>query len=281
MNYYYHQDAIHVSRVDLLVKDLKKSLNFYLNDLGFSILKETNDYTSLTANHEQELIRLYEDKSIDKNNNMNIYHFALLLPSRKDLSKFLHQLIIKQIPIDGAADHLVSEAIYLRDPDGIGIEITCDKDDSFWSVKDNLIKMDSLPFDYKGVYYETDALEILNSLPVETVIGHLHLQVNDLAKAKNFYHDIIGFNITNEDIYNAVFMSDKNYHHHLAINSWSRNKKFLNDHPTLKAFTLSYPTCEKYLNTINKLEKNNISYQETAEGIFVKDSENTDIYLKI
>lgn len=281
MNYYYHQDAIHVSRVDLLVKDLKKSLNFYLNDLGFSILKETNDYTSLTANHEHELIRLYEDKSIDKNNNMNIYHFALLLPTRKDLSKFLHQLIIKQIPIDGAADHLVSEAIYLRDPDGIGIEITCDKDDNYWIFKDNSIKMDSLPFDYKGVYYETDALEILNILPAETVIGHLHLQVNDLAKAKDFYHDIIGFNITNEDIYNAVFMSDKNYHHHLAINSWSRNKKFLNDHPTLKAFTLSYPTCEKYLNTINKLEKNNISYQETDEGIFVKDSENTKIYLKI
>jgi catechol 2,3-dioxygenase len=281
MNYYYHQDAIHVSRVDLLVKDLKKSLNFYLNDLGFSILNETNEYTSLTTNYKHELIRLYEDKSIDKNNNMNIYHFALLLPSRKDLSKFLHHLIAKQIPIDGAADHLVSEAIYLRDPDDIGIEVACDKDDNYWNIKDNLIKMDSLPFDYKGVYYETDELEILTNLPVETVIGHLHLQVNDLSKAKDFYHEIIGFNITNEDIYNAVFMSDKNYHHHLALNSWSRNKKAITDHPAMKAFTLSYPTCEKYLKTINKLEKNNISYQETAEGVFVKDSENTEIYLKI
>jgi len=121
MNYYYHQDAIHVSRVDLYVKNLDKSLDFYLNSLGFSVLKQVKEYTSLTVDYKSELVRLYENKSIEKTNKMNIYHFALLLPTRKDLSKFLHHLIVKQIPIDGAADHLVSEAIYLSDPDGIGI----------------------------------------------------------------------------------------------------------------------------------------------------------------
>lgn len=281
MNYYYHQDAIHVSRVDLLVKDIEKSINFYTESLGFSVFKNTDEYTSLTANHKDELIRLYKDETAEGKNNMNIYHFALLLPSRKDLSRFLHHLILKQIPIDGAADHIVSEAIYLRDPDGIGIEICSDKDDKDWIINNNNIKMDTLPFDYKGVYYETDKYDLFNSLPYETIIGHLHLQVNNLEKAKEFYQKIIGFSVTNEDVYNAIFMSDKNYHHHLALNSWSRQAKRLNDVPKLKAFTLSYPTCEKYINTINNLESNQIDYHQTEDGIYIKDLENTQIYLKI
>jgi len=281
MNYYYHQDAIHVSRVDLYVKNIDKSLDFYLESLGFSILEQTKEYTSLTVDYKSELVRLYENKSIEKTNKMNIYHFALLLPSRKDLSKFLHHLIIKQIPIDGAADHLVSEAIYLRDPDGIGIEITCDKDDKEWTFDNDKIEMDTMPFDYKGVYYEVGNNEVFTNLPVETVIGHLHLQVDDLSKAKEFYNQIIGFKITNEDIHNAIFMSDKNYHHHLAINSWHQNREVFRDYPQMKSFTLRYPTCEKYLHTINSLDKANITYKETSEGIFIKDIENTEILLKI
>ncbi|PKK95068.1 MAG: hypothetical protein CVV60_03205 [Tenericutes bacterium HGW-Tenericutes-5] len=281
MNYYYHQDAIHVSRVDLSVKNLEKSLDFYLNSLGFNILNQNETYVSLSTDNSRELIRLYEDKSVNKKNNMNIYHFALLLPSRKDLSKFLHHLIKKQIEIDGAADHLVSEAIYLKDPDGIGIEITCDKDDTSWTISENYIKMDTMPFDYRGVYYETEADNLFIGLPTETVIGHLHLQVSDLDRAKDFYHEIIGFKITNEDIYNAIFMSDKNYHHHLAINSWKKRSLDLSEQPKLKSFTLSYPNCEKYIHTVNQLETKKLNYKETSEGIVIKDTENTEIYLKI
>lgn len=281
MNYYYHQDAIHVSRVDLSVKNLEKSLDFYLNSLGFNILVQNDSYVSLSTDNSNELIRLYEDKSVSSKNKMNIYHFALLLPSRKDLSKFLHHLIRKQIEIDGAADHLVSEAIYLRDPDGIGIEITCDKEDTSWSISDNHIEMDTMPFDYRGVYYETNADDLFVGLPTETVIGHLHLQVNDLDRAKDFYHQVIGFKITNEDVYNAIFMSDKNYHHHLAINSWEKRNLDYNDHPKLKSFTLSYPDFEKYIHTVQELESRNLSYKETTEGIIIKDTENTEIHLKI
>ncbi len=281
MNYYYHHDAIHVSRVDLSVKNLKKSLDFYLNSLGFNILSQNETYVSLSTNNSTELIRLYEDKSVKNENTMNIYHFALLLPSRKDLSKFLHHLIRKQIEIDGAADHLVSEAIYLKDPDGIGIEVTCDKDDSSWIVSGDNIKMDTMPFDYRGVYYETNPEDIFVSLPVDTVIGHLHLQVNDLTIAKSFYNEVIGFKITNEDIYNAIFMSDKNYHHHLAINSWSKRKSDTSHHPKLKAFTLSYPSCEKYIHTVNQLESRQLKYEQTSEGLIIRDTENTEIHIKI
>jgi catechol 2,3-dioxygenase len=281
MDYYYHKDAMHISRIDLTVKDLKRSLDFYLNNLGFSILKTDTKYTSLTSNHNNELIRLYEDKDIEKSNNMNIYHYALLLPNRNSLGKFLRHLIIKQIPIDGAADHKVSEAIYLRDPDGYGIEITCDKDDNSWLYNQDMIEMDTLPFDYRGVYYSCDENEVFSNLPEETIIGHLHLQVQNLEVVTDFYKSIVGFNITNKNIQDAVFLSDKKYHHHLALNSWKKEMLDTKDQPQLKAFTIAYPNCEKFIKTLNHLEKANISFQETQEGILIKDPENTSIYLQV
>lgn len=280
MNYYYHKDAIHVSRVDLNVQNIDISLDFYLNSLGLSILSENENYVSLTADNTNEIIRLYEDKKMCCEKNMNIYHFALLLPSRKDLSKFLHHLILKQIPIDGAADHLVSEAIYLTDPDGIGIEICCDRDDSNWQISENKIIMDTLPFDYKGVYYESDENDIFINLPKETIIGHLHLQVKEINNVTNFYKDIIGFTVTFEELKNAVFLSDKLYHHHLALNNWS-DELLDNAKSRLKSFVINYPSCEKYLKTCENIKTNNISYEESTEGVIIKDLENTKIYLKI
>ncbi|MCF7924170.1 MAG: VOC family protein [Candidatus Izimaplasma sp.] len=279
MIYYYHKDAIHISRIDLLVKNLNKSKKFYTNNLGFSILKETNEYVALTVDHKTELIRLHQDNIVNNSNDkMNIYHFAILLPTRESLGKFLHHLIDKQIPIDGAADHSVSEAIYLQDPDGFGIEISCDKDDTEWVNKDNKIQMDTLPFDYKGVYYSIPDYEIFSKMPTETIIGHLHLQVDNLGESKSFYNNIIGFDIVNETIKNAVFMSDKNYHHHLALNSWRSHSI---SHNKMKSFTITYPNCEKYLRTIENVKAANIKYQETNEGIHILDPENTEIYIKI
>ncbi|QLY40208.1 glyoxalase [Hujiaoplasma nucleasis] len=279
MLYYYHKDAIHISKIDLLVKDLKISKDFYTNSIGFSVLKENENYISLTVDHETEIIRLHlnEDESYNNQKN-NIYHFAILLPSRKDLGKFLHHLISKQIPIDGAADHLVSEAIYLQDPDGIGIEIYSDKDDSQWNYSNQQIEMETLPFDYKGVYYATDEDDIFRSLPIDTIIGHLHLQVDKLKETKEFYNEIIGFNIVNDKINNAVFMSDKNYHHHLAINSWSPQRSRVQ---RMKSFTITYPNCEKFIETFENLKKANIEFEETNDGILLKDPENTKIYLSI
>jgi catechol 2,3-dioxygenase len=281
MKYYYHQDAIHVSRVDLLVNDLDISLDFYLNSLGFSVLNKNDEYVSLTVDYETELIRLYENKFHELSDNMNIYHFALLLPKRKDLSKFLHHLIEKQIPIDGAADHIVSEAIYLRDPDNIGIEITCDKDDSDWEYNNEKIKMGTLPFDYKGVYYEKNENDLFTGLPKDTIIGHLHLQVDNLEKSKDFYHNIIGFKVMNEEIRQAVFMADKKYHHHLAINTWHSNMKSKANASKMKSFEITYPNCEKFIYTYENLKKANVEYLETSEGIQIKNIENSDIYLKI
>jgi len=279
MHYYYHKDAIHVSKIDLLVSNLKRSKQFYTESLGFTVLKETETYISLTVDFDEEIIRLHQDEDTNKaDQSSNIYHFNILLPTRRDLGKFLHHLILKQIPIDGAADHLVSEAIYLKDPDGIGIEISCDKDDDTWEKDNQQIKMDSLPFDYKGVYYAVNETDLFSTLPVDTTIGHLHLQVDDLDKTKAFYQNVIGFNIVNEAINDAVFMSDKNYHHHLAINSWKKEK---DQSKKMKSFTITYPNCEKFKKTYETIMESNMRYQETNDGIAIEDPENTKIYLSI
>lgn len=278
MIYYYHKDAIHISRIDLYVSNLEISKEFYTNQLGFSILKEDKHMISLSVDHEHEILCLHENQNLElKHTENNIYHFAILLPTRKDLGNYLHHLIRKQIPIDGAADHLVSEAIYLQDPDGIGIEISCDKDDSTWFIKEDFIDMDTLPFDYKGVYYAADD-QPFTTLPIDTIIGHLHLQVSDIEKIKKFYQDVIGFKITNEEMKDAIFLSDKNYHHHLAINTWNKQSKKINQ---MKSFTITYPNCEKFVKTIDQIKKLKLNYQEINQGYLIKDPENTEIILRI
>jgi len=279
MLYYYHKDAIHISKIDLLVNDLSVSKSFYTEALGFSILSESENQISLTVDFTHEIICLH------KSNNSNIsycqeglYDFAILLPSRIDLSKFLHHCIAKQIPIDGAADHLVSEAIYLRDPDGIGIEISCDREDSTWEVKDHHYMMDALPFDYEGVFYEINNTGYFQKLPQNTVIGHLHLYTSHLNRALEFYRDIIGFQVVNLFKNDSVFLADKNYHHHICINALNPNLPLKQN---ILSITVSYPNCEKFKKSYDSMTYLKQDFKETHDGIQLVDPENIKITLKL
>lgn len=279
MLYYYHKDAIHISKIDLLVTNLQVSKNFYTENLGFSVLKETADKISLTVDHENEIICLHKDQFNTRHHKDHIkYDFAILLPSRLELSKFLHHCIIKQIPIDGAADHMVSEAIYLQDPDGIGIEVSCDRDDSRWEKTDHHYKMDALPFDYEGVFYEAGESDIFSTLPIETTIGHVHLLAKDLELIKSFYNHVIGFDIVNESTKESVYLSDKNYHHHLSINA-IKNK--VNQYRKILSVTISYPNCEKFKKAYDTIVDSNLQFEQTQEGIKLNDPENINVYLKL
>ncbi len=280
----FHKNAIHVRKIELIVKDLKQSLDFYTTQLGFQIIDETDRFVSIGVNGE-EIIRLYENKDarpIDKT--LGIYHFAILLPSRKELSRFLKHCISKQIPITGAADHLVSEAIYLLDPDGIGIEITSDRDQEFWNIEKQSVPMGTMPFDYTGVYYETsDEGESFKYLPKDTIIGHLHLQVKDLPSSSNFYEKDLGFQITSKDFQGAVFMSDEHYHHHIALNSWMTGKYLSHTDDTvgMKSFSIEYPTCEKLIHALEQLKADNREIKETLEGYLIHDLDKNSLYLDI
>lgn len=280
----YHQNAIHIERIVLQIKDLKRSLDFYVQQLGFSILKQTENSASLTTDHQSEILHLVENKEVGPiDQKLGIYHFALLLPNRKDLSLFLKHLINEQIPITGAADHYVSEAIYLQDPDGIGIEIACDRDQDYWKIETNSVPMMTEPFDYSGVYYESADGDAFTKLPKDTIIGHLHLQVNDLNQSEKFYEDIIGFQITSKDFQGAVFMSDEKYHHHLALNIWSKEnpRETFENKVGLLSFTIEYPICEKLIHTLNQMGDAHLSYEETTLGYLLTDPDHNKVYLDI
>lgn len=279
----YHKNSIYISQIELIVKNLDLSLEFYTKSIGFQVLKKEVNSASLTADGINELVILKENPNASENENPNgLYHFALLLPTRKDLGIYLHHFINKQIPISGAADHLVSEAIYLEDPDHNGIEISWDKEDSLWFDEFHDLEMTTLDFDYPGVYYEVKDEDIFTGLPSNTLLGHLHLSVSDLVKETAFYNHLIGFDIMKNDIMNAVFLSSNKYHHHLALNTWQGSKiHHRNGEIGLQSFTIAYPNCDSIHQTIQMLKKEDFVLKETEFGYLTKDYDGNNIYLRL
>lgn len=151
-----------------------------------------------------------------------LFHFAILYPTRRELARILRRLYDYGWPLQGLSDHGVSEAVYLTDPDGITIELYADKPRDRWPVKNNELQMVTDPLDGESLLSELSVeTDTLYSMPPETRIGHVHLQVSDLAKAEEFYHEILGFDITQRSYPGALFVSAGGYHHHIGLNIWS------------------------------------------------------------
>jgi catechol 2,3-dioxygenase len=149
-----------------------------------------------------------------------LYHFALLVPSRLELARTLRHLIDTQTPIGGASDHLVSEALYLSDPDGHGIEIYADRPRSAWYDQAGRFHMGTIRFNVESVMSELEVgVEPWQGLHPETTMGHVHLQASDVEAATQFYLDVLGFELM-VGIPQASFVSAGGYHHHLGMNSW-------------------------------------------------------------
>ncbi len=207
-----------IGTVHLNVKDLEKMKMFYHQIMGLDILKESDQMITLgkgtspliTLNHRNDL----SETSV---HHAGLYHFAILFSSRGDLARTVYQ-ILKQSPrsFSGSADHLVSEAFYFNDPEGNGIELYYDRDRSTWQWKNNQIEMSSDYIDPVDYLQKNIVLEEKNT---EVRMGHMHLKVGDIDTAKQFYVDILGFEITAQ-LPGALFLSVDNYHHHIGMNTW-------------------------------------------------------------
>lgn len=150
-----------------------------------------------------------------------MYHFAILVPSRASLGRSLRRLSEKRWPLTGASDHLVSEALYLDDPDGLGIEIYRDRPRDEWPVSNGQLLMATDPLDLQGVFDEPGAEMQWSGLEAGTVIGHVHLHVPHLDTAERFYCGRIGFEPTVRGYPGALFVAAGGYHHHLGLNTWT------------------------------------------------------------
>lgn len=214
----------HIGQVSLAVRDLDRSRTFYQDVLGLrDVGGSPAPRTARLGAGDKLLIELREQPGaiVKPRRTAGLYHIAILVPSRAALGRSLRRLVEKQWPMSGASDHLVSEALYLDDPDGLGIEIYRDRPRGEWPTRDGELVMATDPLDLDGVFDEPGADAAWAGLDAGTVIGHVHLHVGDLEAAEALYCGRIGFEPTVRGYPGALFVAAGGYHHHLGLNTWA------------------------------------------------------------
>ena len=214
-----------VGTVALTVSDLDRSRAFYETVLGFTAHELDDGGLALGVADEPALVRLRGDSAAPPLHPRatGLFHLAVLTPSRRELAYALARLARSRWPLSGASDHLVSEALYLNDPDGNGIEIYRDRERGEWRTdEDGQLAMATLRLDLESLAGELhDAPPVPDRMPAGTSMGHVHLQVSDLAAAEDFYHGVLGFDVTVRGYPGALFVSAGGYHHHIGLNTWN------------------------------------------------------------
>lgn len=212
-----------IGRVRLQVSDLGRSLGYYRDVLGFRALEQAQGRVVLGAHgSDAPLIELVERpgaRPVPRGGLLGLYHFAILLPDRASLGRFLAHLA-RIGAYAGMSDHLVSEALYLQDPDGLGIEVYADRPRSSWSWAGGQLAMDTRPLDAQDVV-RAGGGEPWTGMPAGTTVGHVHLHVGDIEQAAAFYHAGLGLDAVVWSYPGALFLSAGGYHHHLGVNTWA------------------------------------------------------------
>jgi catechol 2,3-dioxygenase len=212
-----------LGKVRLQVADLDRSILYYERVLGLRAIKRTAATVSLAAHGENrpivQLRQYAAARPVPRRGLLGLYHFAILVPDRAALGRFVGHLTDIGVPA-GMSDHAVSEAVYLTDPDGLGIEVYADRPRDEWRYDDQQIYMTTAPLDGANLIRAANG-ETWTGMPPGTVLGHVHLYVDDIAKATAFYHDALGFDKVAWSYPGALFLSAGGYHHHLGTNTWA------------------------------------------------------------
>jgi len=211
---------LHVGAVGLKVRDLARLTGFYTELLGLSVLERdagrvvlaVGDVPLLHLEHQPDAMR-------DDSRTAGLYHTAFLMPTRSDLARWVLHVARNRVPLTGASDHAVSEAFYLDDPEGNGIEVYRDRPAEAWQWAGDDIKMTTDPLDIDDILREVPPGAAYPDAPGGLRIGHVHLRVGDVARAETFYRDALGLEVTRRR-HGATFMSSGRYHHHIAGNVW-------------------------------------------------------------
>jgi catechol 2,3-dioxygenase len=263
-----------LGHVSLTVADIERSLAFYTQALGFQVHRREGASIYLGAGNE-DLVALTEIPSARQPERATgLYHFAILVPSRQALAQSLYNLAAVGTPITGFADHLVSEAIYLSDPDGNGIEISRDRPRSDWQFGDGVLNMGTEPLNTDALLAElqTETFPWVGLEP-ETVVGHMHLKVSSLPEATEFYQVVLGFYLVMNIPPSAAFLSAGGYHHHIAVNTWNSlgAPTQADDTTGLRYFTVVLPGIREMELLVTRLEKADVNYENQLGSLSVCD----------
>jgi catechol 2,3-dioxygenase len=276
--------ATTLGTVRLTVSDLDRSRTFYERAIGLTATERDDGTLALGVADDPALIELRGDTAAPRLNRRapGLYHLAMLVPTRQDLAFALARLVMTRWPLDGASDHLVSEALYLSDPDGNGIEIYRDRSRDDWTHADGQLQMATAALDLDDVLGElSGAAGFQEQAPAGTRIGHVHLQVADLASAEVFYHGVLGFDVMVRGYPGALFVSAGGYHHHIGLNTWHSAGAAPAPAGTagLRSFTIALPGERELSALLGRVDAAGLATSHQADGVLVHDPFGTGVLL--
>ena len=213
-----------IGHVRLIVADLERALLFYRDLLGLAAGSGEQEVATLSSPSGEVVVELEAQPQARPRppHTTGLYHIAIRLPDRPSLAALLQRLLDARYPLQGASDHLVSEAVYLPDPDGNGVELYVDRPRDTWLWQAGQVAMTTKPLDVEGLLSEAGKNGSgWQGIAAGTDMGHIHLQVADLGRAEAFYRGLIGLDVTVRGYPGALFLSAGGYHHHVGLNTWA------------------------------------------------------------
>jgi catechol 2,3-dioxygenase len=265
--------ATTMGKVLLKTANLNPMLDFYHGVVGLQILQQAENKILLgTLGHAVIQLNADADAILQSRSATGLYHTAILFPDKRSLAMKVYQLADMNIQF-GYADHLVSEAFYLSDPDGNGVELYHDRPRSEWKWSNGSVRMASDAIDFEeffSVITDADRHSPQSEAPEGTRVGHVHLKVSDISAAEGFYHEVLGFDITAK-LPGALFVSAGGYHHHIGMNTWESRggKPQLNPAAGLEEVNIVVPTLEEIDRLAEQIERSGISVTRTmATAVF-------------
>lgn len=268
--------------VHLTVADLKRSLAYYGRWVGVRLLQQAEGCASLGAG-DTELLRLVEEPGARPAvGHTGLFHFALRVPERVDLARWLAHAAHDHVSLLGMSDHFVSEALYLTDPDGHGIEIYHDRPRELWEGRVG-VRMTTGPLDVADLLGELDhpAATRFGGLPAGTDMGHVHLQVADVPRAVSFYRDVLGFDLTAELGDSAAFFAAGGYHHHVGANIW--HSRGASPPPpgtaALRHATIALPDSAERHRVVGRVADAGQEPEARPDGVLVRDPSGIELLL--
>jgi catechol 2,3-dioxygenase len=279
--------AAHLGRVHYTVADLERQIGFYAHILGFELLRRNGETAALGAGG-QELLRLTQVAGARRaRGTTGLYHTAFLVPSRRDLAQLARRIIETGAPMQGTANHVTHLAIYLPDAEGNGIELAWDFPRQAWPMKDGKLRWEDMlrgGVDLGGLLAELERdPSPWAGLSPDTKIGHIHLHVADLEASQQFYHQLLGFDVTlmSQEM-GALFVSAGGYHHHIGMNIW-RGRGAPPPPPDavgLRDYTVMLPDQAEAQRLAERVQAAGGEAQATPEGILLRDPAQNRIVLE-
>lgn len=278
-----NRTPIRCGQAALRVRDLDMMISFYRDAIGLQVIENDENHAVMGAAGTPLLHLLARpDAPFEQQTQAGLFHIAFLMPTRTDLARWLVHAALNRIQLTGFADHSVSEAIYLDDPEGNGLEIYSDRPRERWHWSDGVVTMGTNPLNVDSILaLTTTDRSTYDTAPDRLRIGHMHLRVGDIAQGRVYYEKLLGLDSTRGENPSSAFLSSGGYHHHVAINSWNSAGAGLRDRNTtgLDWFSLHIEDAALLKAQTERLENSEFATSQMADGAQTTDPWGTIVRL--